>query len=196
MARFVKYGIVALAVFCALIVVVIYFGAHYPGAARLTDEEKELAMSVYDNLLDIDSVRMARNTIYSLGVSKTIGNTIHMREADYFSFETLKYQALLIHELAHVRQYQNGGWNYIPKSLTAQLFAFMRTGSRSAAYEWERDFKKGVAWGKLNPEQQAESIAEYFSYRERANVASIYEQDRREKLECFIPFLKDNACDL
>ena len=188
MLRFIKHTGIVVGALSVLVFFCIYIGARYPASRPLTEAEKELAHSIYGDQIRLDSVRIAPDSIYSIDVSKTIGDTIHIRTADYNS--DLSYKTLLIHELGHVWQYQNGGWGYIPKSLVVQFVAFSQTGSTSAAYNWEEDFLKGTPWEKLNPEQQAESIAEYFYYREIGGG-----QELKRQLECFIPFLRNNSCE-
>ncbi len=189
MTRFIKYTAIVAGILFILAISVIYIGARYPASRPLTDAEKELARSVYGDSIRLDAVRIASDSIYSIDVSKTIGNTIHLRTAVRTD---LSNKALLIHELGHVWQYQSQGWGYIPESLAVQLLAFVRTGSTSAAYDWEADFLKGTPWEELNPEQQAESVAEYFYYRELNNGAHT---DLRKQLECFTPFLRDDSCE-
>ena len=49
-----------------------------------------------------------------------------------------KGEAVLMHELAHVWQFQNFGWRYIPGSLFAQATSWLKTGSRRGAYDWQK----------------------------------------------------------
>lgn len=183
--RIIKY-IAAGVIFLLLVSIFgIYIGAHYPDSRPLTDAEKNTAQSVYGDALDLKPIRIAIDTLYSIGASKTLGNTIHLNSP--------LYKTLLVHELAHVWQYQTDGWGYIPESLIAQFGAFLRTGSRSGAYKWEEDYLAGKPWGDLNPEQQAESIAEYFYYRELGEKADAHQEYLKKELECFIPFLRGDC---
>ncbi len=195
--QFIKYTAIVTGVLCIVAVFVVYIGAHYPGSRSLTEAEKELAYSIYGDHIRLDAVRIASDSVYSVDVSKTIGNVVHIRTADYRSRARadLSYQALLVHELGHVWQYQNQGWGYIPESLAVQFVAFLRTGSRSAAYSWEADFLKGTPWGDLNPEQQAESVAEYFYFSKLSDETNADQQELKKELECFIPFLRDGCTD-
>jgi hypothetical protein len=67
--------------------------------------------------------------------------------------------SVLIHELAHVWQYQTSGYRYIASSLWAQLRAWATTGSRRGAYDWRSAPHK--PWTHWNAEQQAQCISDY-----------------------------------
>lgn len=155
-----------------LFTVIFLLGALYPGARELSGEEKELAQLVYRDTVDLSKVRIAFHSFYARDASKTIGNTIHMKLPEG---EISSYELTIVHEMAHVWQYQQYGWGYIQKSLIAQLLAFLRTGSRNSAYNWEEKFSAGIPWEQLNPEEQAEAITDYA-------------RGKRE-LACYIPFL-------
>lgn len=57
---------------------------------------------------------------------------------------------LLVHELGHVWQHQNGGTDYMSEALWAQRFG--------DGYDFEKGLKEGRDWSELNPEQQAELL--------------------------------------
>ena len=160
MLRFIKHTGIVVGALSVLVVFCIYIGARYPASRPLTEAEKELAHSIYGDQIRLDSVRIAPDSIYSIDVSKTIGDTIHIRTADYNS--DLSYKTLLIHELGHVWQYQNGGWGYIPKSLIVQFIAFMQTGSTSAAYNWEEDKLVRFYWPVMDRRQRCLPAAQTY----------------------------------
>ncbi|MDP3900782.1 MAG: hypothetical protein Q8Q38_00350 [bacterium] len=168
---------------CILILFTVLFllGALYPGARELSEEEKELAQFVYGDAVDLSKVHIVFHSWYARDASKTIGNTVHMK---YPEAKLATYETTLIHELAHVWQYQQHGWGYIPKSLTAQLLAFLRTGSRNSAYNWEERIAEGASWEEMNPEEQAEAVTAYFQYSKLQG-----KEGERDKLACLIPFL-------
>lgn len=62
---------------------------------------------------------------------------------------------VLVHELVHVWQHQNGGHAYIADSVQAQLWG--------EGYALERAFFERRAWSALNCEQQATLIEEAFA---------------------------------
>lgn len=57
---------------------------------------------------------------------------------------------LLVHELGHVWQHQNGGTDYMSEALWAQNFG--------DGYDFEKGLGEGRDWSELNPEQQAEFL--------------------------------------
>jgi hypothetical protein len=68
--------------------------------------------------------------------------------------------ALLIHELVHVWQYQRLGFRYIPQALRAQASgAGYDYGGTEALYRARRE---GKTLFDFNLEQQADIIADYF----------------------------------
>ena len=144
----------------------------------LTDEEKDFLRSVYGDSIDVDAIRVRRGGGTELfgAAPHTIGNTIHMREesdfgTDYFNEDgTLTEDGLILlaHEAAHVWQNQNGGGDYLHKSIGSQLAAWISGGDRNGAYEWESAFTAGVSFADMNPEQQAEIIEEIAGYIARS----------------------------
>ncbi|MDP3792917.1 MAG: hypothetical protein Q8Q89_04295 [bacterium] len=204
MLKFFKYFVLIISALFLVTVIVIYIGANYSGSRPLSEKEKNIAKSIYKNEIDLDKVKLVFDTVYCKDSTKVLGNTIHfntntwgldIKEADSADFDPLTYKYLLIHELGHVWQYQTKGWGYIPKSLIAQGVARIRTGSRSNAYNWEDRLFEGKKWEELNPEEQAESISDYFYYRELGDQASSEQSDFIKKLECFIPFLVNSLCE-
>ncbi len=203
MFKLFKYFILCLVFLLFVGTVYIYGGASYGNSRPLTENEKRIAMSIYQNQIDLGKVRLAFGTIYSKDSSKTLGNTVHintnqwgldLERKDSTDFDSTNYKYLLIHELGHVWQYQTNGWSYIPKSLIAQGVAWVKTGARSNAYRWQDRLSEGKKWEELNPEEQAESIASYFYYREIGNQASPEQLSLKKQLECFIPLLISTLC--
>ena len=131
---------------------------------RLTGRERKQAFTIFGESVDYDAIRICRGSVLALFSATAVGNSINLRR-DHFIDETLALSAsgetVLIHELAHVWQFQNFGCRYIPASLIAQLAAWARTGARRNAYRWEDAARAGLAWSRWNPEQQAQCIADY-----------------------------------
>jgi hypothetical protein len=134
----------------------------------LTGAEVDLAASIFADSLDCTPVRLTRDSVMAFGAPKALRNTIHLR-SDWHHFVgdslnlTPEGRQTLIHELAHVWQYQNGGLAYIHGSLSAQLVAWARTGSRGGAYRWRDAWQAQHPWMAWNPEQQAQAVEEYAS---------------------------------
>ena len=132
----------------------------------LTADEIAMAAEIFADSLDCAPVRLTRDSVMAFGAPKVICNTVHLR-SDWGHFVgsslslTPEGVQTLVHELVHVWQYQNGGLAYISASLSAQLTAWMRTGSRGSAYRWREPLSAGLPWSAWNPEQQAQAIEEY-----------------------------------
>lgn len=130
----------------------------------LTEDERKLADEIFRGSIDLSRVCVTRNSVAAMFSATAIGNTINLRARDFQGAAMVLSDAgrvTLIHELGHVWQFQNHGIGYIPKSLWAQLVAFVKTGNRRAAYDWLTAANAGTPWEKWNPEQQAECIACY-----------------------------------
>lgn len=143
---------------------------------RLTTKRRHLsaadiayARTIFADSLDYSKIEITRDSMWSTGAPKTLGNTIHLTSdwggALFQPGDTLvltdKGREILIHEMTHVWQYQHGGLAYIGDSLWAQLKGALGSGSRDAAYDWRTPQRAGVPWEKWNPEQQAAAIERY-----------------------------------
>src|SRR5439155_6113153 len=131
---------------------------------RLNSSERKEAYEVFRDSLDYDAVRISRGSPFALVTATAIGNVINLR-TEHFAGNTLDLseggRLVLIHELGHVWQYQNGGLAYIRSSLLAQLAGLITTGSRRTAYDWRKAHNAGRPWHDWNAEQQAECISHY-----------------------------------
>ena len=144
-----------------------------PPSRHLNAEEIGYARQIFGDSLDYSKITITRDGIASAGAPKTLGNTVHMRSkwgADQFTKDasgqyTLELteagRQLLVHEMTHVWQFQNGGLAYIPDSLASQLRARLSTGTRNGAYDWRAAAQAGKPWQDWNPEQQAELVEQY-----------------------------------
>lgn len=140
----------------------------HPDLSRrpLTGEEIATARAIFADSLDCAPVTLTRDSLMAFGAPKALRNTIHLR-SDWGHFVgdslalTPRGRSTLIHELAHVWQFQTGGLAYIHGSLSAQLRAWAKTGSRGGAYRWRDAFEAARPWSQWNPEQQAQAIEEY-----------------------------------
>lgn len=133
---------------------------------HLTPDEKTMAREVFRDSLDYEEITITRDSLFAAGAPRTIGNTIHLKSSwGHFERDTLDLtdqgKETLIHEMAHVWQYQNGGLAYIPLSLISQLRAAISGGSRDAAYNWREAHAAGLPWEQWNPEQQAAAVEDY-----------------------------------
>ena len=132
----------------------------------LSETERGVARRIFADSLDLEPVRLFRDSPASLLTPVTLLNTVHLKSAwGHFEADGLvlteRGMATLIHELGHVWQYQNGGLAYLHRSLQAQLLAWLRTGDRGAAYRWQEAIRAELDWMHWNPEQQAQAIEAY-----------------------------------
>ena len=135
---------------------------------NLNDDEIKYIVRTFDRSIDYSKIRITRGNILSAGSSKTIGNTIHL--ADIWGSAIFQQDGtslteqgliLLVHEVTHVWQWQNGGFAYAPDALIAMLSAWLTTGDRDNAYSWREADRKGQPWASWNPEQQAQAVEDY-----------------------------------
>ena len=130
----------------------------------LNASERRDAFEIFYDSIDYDAVAISCGSLFALISATAIGNVINLGR-EHFLRGTLdlneKGRRVLIHELAHVWQYQNGGRAYIRSSLLAQLAGWITTGTRRAAYDWRKAQRAGRPWRRWNAEQQAECISSY-----------------------------------
>ncbi|HEY9315698.1 hypothetical protein [Williamsia sp.] len=136
------------------------------GKRALTADEIDYARDVFVDSVDYAGVHITRGSVFTIGSAVTLGTTIHLK-AGWGHFRgdgmelTERGKHTLIHEMAHVWQYQHGGLAYIPRSLLAQVRAAARGGDRSGAYNWRSAHKAQRPWPSWNPEQQAAAVEDY-----------------------------------
>lgn len=128
------------------------FGPLAFGTRPLNTEETKIAKAIFGSSIDLESVKIKEGSpltwVYP-GV--TIGHTIAFPKNSYSSSD-LKDQALLIHELTHVWQYENIGWTYAPRALFEEL-------TQADAYVVH--YNPNKAFINYDLEEQAEILAEY-----------------------------------
>ncbi len=121
----------------------------------LTAEEKSALRAVYGDSIDYDKVVVREGDIGLFNRDDrplVLGNTILVPEGRLDDATGQVRPDDLIHEAAHLWQFQHGGIDYIKESLQDQ-------GTQgSGAYEFEEDVLAGKPWDELGPEQQAHLI--------------------------------------
>lgn len=137
-----------------------------PVGRKLVGSEISGLSQVYGDSLDFDSVTIKEGSIGLFGLPGrpfTLGNTIYVPNDG--SRSSLN---LLVHEMAHVWQNQNGGSDYLTEALWAQHFG--------DGYNFEKGIASGRSWSELNPEQQAELLqtAHAYGFFENPNEPFIY----------------------
>jgi hypothetical protein len=119
----------------------------------LTAAERALAEPIYEASLELSKVRIREGVTGLLNASRrafVIENTMFLPRG----YLPLKAH-ILVHELCHVWQFQNGGHAYIGDSVHAQLLG--------DGYELEKGLLQGRAWAELNAEQQATLVEASFA---------------------------------
>jgi hypothetical protein len=117
-------------------------------AKKLTEEQIIELKKVFLSSVDYSKVLVKAGNSHLLTISGrafVMGNTIYMPKENYSL-------GLLVHEMTHVWQHQNGGYGYIGSSLVGQYLG--------EGYDFVKGISGGKSWAKLNPEQQA-SLIEY-----------------------------------
>ena len=120
----------------------------------LTQPERRDAVEVFGSALDLEPIRAVRGSI--VNSPTVLGNIIRLPLAGEIDLATL------IHELAHVWQYQVRVTEYISSSVSCQLIALVTTGSRSAAYDIEPGDLAAPSIHDLSAEKQAVIVERWF----------------------------------
>jgi hypothetical protein len=139
----------------------------------LSSSEIQYAKTIYAESLDYSKITVTGGGLITIGASRTVGNDINL-EPDLFqdgsSELTSAGMEILIHEMAHVWQFQHQGWSYIREALWAQASA-ARSGED--AYDWERLANGHVPWERWNPEAQAEAVEDYNKLLRQARAGGL-----------------------
>jgi len=124
-----------------------------PKGKPLSAEQIEMLRGVYGDSIDYSKVEIkeAKGLIGAFNSSSyfVVGNTIYVPPGKELKGD------LLVHEMAHVWQYQNGGVDYMGKAVAAQWWGPEGEGY-SKGYYYKGDILSGKPFERLNPEQQAE----------------------------------------
>jgi hypothetical protein len=137
------------------------------GGRPLSRAELEDARFVFRESISLDKVRIVKAVVAN--APTTLGNFIRIQMNGEISRQTL------IHELAHVWQYQTKGTQYISDSLCHQVGATIATGSRNAAYDVSEEDLRARSIHTLPAEKQA-MIVETFFASSRARTDPAYQR--------------------
>ncbi len=130
-------------------------------AVKLTKAQLVELEKVFFTSIDYGKVAIKAGNSHLLTMSGrafVMGDTIYIPKQTYT-------MPLLVHEMVHIWQYQNQGYDYISKSLWGQYLG--------EGYDFLKGIKKGKAWANLNPEQQASLI-------EQAYINGFFHGENRE----------------
>lgn len=136
-------------------------------AAPMKPWERDLLAAVYGPGLDLDRLRLRYAGEHRLldGAARTLQDAIYFdRTHNLLDPEfraSGRFVRVLVHEAAHVWQYQNVGLGYIPDSLYNQGIGTVLHKDRNAAYTYTLDAAR--AFGSYDSEQQAQIVEEYVS---------------------------------
>jgi hypothetical protein len=122
---------------------------------RLNHSERALLEPIYERSVELSRVRLRTPVAGLLAMTRrafVIENTVFVPKR----FLPLQ-SAVLVHEICHVWQHQNGGHAYIADSLEAQLVG--------DGYQLDKGIDQGRPWQGLNCEQQATLVEEGFLQR-------------------------------
>jgi len=133
--------------------------------APLGEAERALLQSVFGDSLAVDRIRWIVNSVEPDAPPRTLGNTIvltpdldprkpGMLEDSYF-------RRTLVHEAAHVWQFQHRGAGYVVDAVSHQASAFARTGDRGSAYAYL--LTDETTLDALGSEPQAQLVMEWYA---------------------------------
>ncbi len=152
-------------------------GALALGGRHLTTDERKDAEFIFQSSIDLDKVRVVNAIVAN--APTTLGNFIRIGLDGKITRQTM------IHELAHIWQYQTMGTAYISNSLCSQLGAIITEGDRNAAYNVTMDeLKKAGSIYKLSAEKQAVVVESYYAdpgIRNEPIIKKFIEQVRSAK---------------
>ncbi|TCM69835.1 hypothetical protein EC844_102102 [Acinetobacter calcoaceticus] len=130
----------------------------------LTQAEIKLCQTVFGDLIDYSKVRIMNQPFLPWqpkGIFMAPLGSIHLHNADYcedFSLQSLAYQAVFIHEMAHIYQYQQH-INVLFKGAMLQT-AYYMSAKKYNPYQYQ--FVQGKAFFKYNIEQQGDIAKDIF----------------------------------
>ncbi|HEX7048867.1 MAG TPA: DUF4157 domain-containing protein [Longimicrobiales bacterium] len=120
----------------------------------LTADERADALMIFGASIDLDRVRIVETPV--VNAPTTLGNNIRIAPGSTIP------RHVLIHELAHVWQFQTKGTGYISDSIWHQTVATVTEGNRGAAYRVT--IEPGKSIHRYTAEQQAVIIEDYFQH--------------------------------
>lgn len=141
-------------------------------ARPLTESERGRLSNVYRQSLALGNIRIIEGQAGLFSSNDrpfTLGNHIYAKDADLAADF-----GVLVHECAHVWQYQHEGTQYIGGALIAQW-------TLHNAYDWKVELNAGKSWLAFNKEAQAEFIEDVFKLGAGAagiaGAGAFYEDD-------------------
>ncbi|HEY4304720.1 MAG TPA: hypothetical protein VGM82_09645 [Gemmatimonadaceae bacterium] len=136
-----------------------------PFGRRLYGWERDTVDDIFQGAVDTARIRIAEVRV--LNAPTTLGNQI--RVAPGWTFER-DNRPVLVHECAHVWQYQTRGTAYITDSVYHNASGAIATGNRNVAYMNYR-LQKNSSIGDFTAEEQATIVGDYYE------MTRIYKND-------------------
>ena len=151
----------------------------------LSEDEIEYLTPIFGESINYRNVTIIDGNIGLFnngGAAVTIGNKIRVSStSNYSPLTDISLHPVVVHEMVHVWQYQNGGPRYISLAIISQLFSDATgewvsypgpdptsvAGTISTApqgYSFVSTLNSGGQWDGLNPEQQGSFIDAAFSF--------------------------------
>jgi hypothetical protein len=120
-----------------------------PAGRKLRDDEITELKKVYGDSIDYSRVRIKESDdLFTVGgAARTHGDVIHIPKGKLS-------KSLLVHEMAHVWQFQHGGTDYMSEALIGQ--------TAGEKYDYTKGIREGKSWSELNPEQQGDLLRDAY----------------------------------
>jgi hypothetical protein len=159
-----------------------------PFGRKLSSQEIELIKSIFGESVDTARIRIVEASIAN--APTTLGNQIRVRPG--YSFGSEEGQSTLIHETAHVWQYQTQGTRYITCAIYHQVKADIKTGTRNAAYmNYKLNSRSKIS--NFPAEEQAQIIQDYYEIL-RANEITV-RKDGGAPMDMWVKMRQKNLPD-
>ncbi len=137
-----------------------------PIGRPLTPTERSIIDDIFQSAVDAGRVRITETHI--LNAPTTLGNQIRVPHG--WDFKD-KRRAVLVHEFAHIWQYQTQGTAYISDSVYHNASGQVATGDRNVAY-MNYQLKSGSNITEFSAEEQATIVGDYYE------ITRIYGEDK------------------
>ncbi len=137
-----------------------------PIGRPLTPTERSIIDDIFQSAVDAGRVRITETHI--LNAPTTLGNQIRVPHG--WDFKD-KRRAVLVHEFAHIWQYQTQGTAYISDSVYHNASGQIATGDRNVAY-MNYQLKIGSNITDFSAEEQATIVGDYYE------ITRIYGEDK------------------
>ena len=127
-----------------------------PFGRALYQREYDIVHDIFESGVDASRIRIVETHI--LNAPTTLGNQIRVPPGWNFDDER---RAVLVHEVAHVWQYQTHGTSYITDSVYHNASGQIATGDRNVAY-LNYQLTPNCALSDFTAEEQATIIGDYY----------------------------------